>query len=59
MYISRALYPIHAVNFLHEMLYALGDVSVEALIDLSRLYSAEIEYSDENLDAVLEELSFS
>lgn len=59
MYIERALYPIHAVSFIRKMLYAHGDVSIEALIDLSRLYSAEIEYSDENLDAVLDELSFS
>lgn len=58
LYIPRALYPIHAVSFIRKMLYAHGDVSIEALIDLSRLYSAEIEYSDENLDAVLDELSF-
>ena len=59
LYIPRALFPIHAVSFIRKMLYAHGNVSIEALIDLSRLYSAEIEYSDENIDALLEDLSFS
>ena len=33
-----------------------GDLQIEDLLDLARMYSSEIEYSDENMDVILGEL---
>lgn len=44
----RALCGIHAAQ--------TGSVSVDDLIELARLYSSEIEYSDENIAAILDRL---
>lgn len=40
-----------------QSLFAAGDQTMAALVDLARAYSAEIEYSDENVDALLCRLS--
>lgn len=39
-----------------QSLFAAGEQSMEALIDLARAYSAEIEYSDENVGVLLRQL---
>ena len=39
------------------MLAKCESTSLDALIDTARLYSSEIEYSEENIDTVLDELS--
>ena len=33
--------------------YAHGTVSMDAMVEICRLYSSEVEYSDENVDAVI------
>ena len=39
-----------------QSLFAAGEQSMAALIELARAYSAEIEYSDENVDTLLQRL---
>ncbi len=39
-----------------QSLFAAGEQTMPALVDLSRAYSAEIEYSDENVDVLLRHL---
>ena len=45
---------IHALCHTHAVLH--GAVSIDDLLDVTRQYSAEIEYSDENVEALLDAL---
>lgn len=50
---ERALFAVHATEFINELHIRLPEFPET---ELARLYSAEIEYSEENLYAVLDEL---
>lgn len=51
---ERALFAVHAAEFINELHIRLPEYPET---ELARLYSAEIEYSEENLNAVLDELA--
>lgn len=50
---ARAAFAAHSVKALRLLCAANGN-TLEVLIDLARRYSSEIEYSDENIDALLD-----
>ncbi len=50
---ARAAFAAHSVKVLRLLCAAYGN-SLDALLDLARRYSAEIEYSDENIGRLLE-----
>ena len=53
----RAAFAVHAVQMIRSLtLLKFGRYSLEALVETARMYSSEIEYSDENLRAILEAL---
>ena len=54
MYQERAAFCLLSVQMIAALLHR--DASMEALIEMSRMYSSEIEYSDENVQALLEEV---
>lgn len=53
----RAAFAVHAVQMIRSLtLLKFGRYSLEALVEMARMYSSEIEYSDENLQAILDAL---
>ena len=54
---SKIAFAVHGVIFLRWLLHAGRAPSMEKLLDLARMYSGEIEYSDENLDLLFGLLS--
>ena len=54
---ERIAFCIISVKIIRLMLSGCESISLDTLIDTARLYSSEIEYSEENIDAVLDELS--
>ena len=59
---SRALFAGYSYQLLRAMGAAIwqntGAFTFEQQVELARMFSAEIEYSDENLDIILDELTF-
>lgn len=57
---ARALFSVHATKFIAAMCAANlpdgRDCTLEDIVEISRMYSSEIEYSDENIQAILDEL---
>lgn len=51
---GRAALTVLSVRVIAAMLRQEERPSLDALIEISRLYSAEIEYSEENLQALME-----
>ncbi len=54
---ERIAFCIISVKIIRLMLSGCESISLDTLIDTARLFSSEIEYSDENIDTVLDELS--
>lgn len=57
LYAERTLFALLSCRILHRLLAMQENPTLEALAELARMYSAEIEYSDENLQAVLDWLT--
>ena len=55
--IGRARFCVLITRLLRTLLAVQPAPSLDALVELARLYSSEIEYSDENVDAILDELA--
>ena len=55
--VGRARYAVLIAELLRALLAIQPAPSLDALAELCRLYSSEIEYSDENVGAILDELS--
>ena len=56
-YQERALFALVSCRILQHMLAAKENPARDDLAELARMYSAEIEYSDENLSAMLDWLT--
>lgn len=54
---ERIAFCVISVKIIRLMLTGCESISLDTLIDTARLYSSEIEYSDENIDTILDELS--
>lgn len=54
---GRVRYCALIVRLLGALLATLPEPAMDDLVELARLYSAEIEYSDENVGAILDELA--
>ncbi|MBQ2326878.1 MAG: flagellin lysine-N-methylase [Clostridia bacterium] len=54
---GRAAFAALSVRIIGALLCLSDDFSMEELIDIARLYSSEIEYSDDNTYALLDELA--
>ena len=54
---GRVRYCVLIVSLIQALLSAQAAPTLDSLVELCRLYSSEIEYSDENVGAVLDELS--
>ena len=54
---GRVRYCVLIVKLLQALLAAQAEPGLDDLVELCRLYSSEIEYSDVNVDAILDELS--
>ena len=48
-YIIRALWAVHCKRY--------GSINTDTIIEIARLYSSEVEYSEENMERLLIELS--
>ena len=55
--VGRTRYVVLITRLLRALLAAHPTPSQDALVELCRLYSSEIEYSDENVGAILDELA--
>lgn len=57
---ARTLFAVHAADFIAALCAAHqtknGACSLDDIVEIARMYSSEIEYSEENLQAILEEL---
>jgi len=52
---ARAAFAVHAVQMIRSLTtLKYGRYSLDALVETARMYSSEIEYSDENMQAILE-----
>ncbi len=49
-------YAFFSLNVIQALTMCSHDFSIESLIDIARMYSAEVEYSDENYDLLIEKL---
>lgn len=56
---ARTAFSVLSARFIGEMCAALKNPVIEDLLELAREYSAEIEYSEDNLCAILDSLSLS
>ena len=55
--VAFGVFAVRLVRRIHSLLWAeKGESTLQERIDVCRMFSAEIEYSDENLDAVLDRL---
>ena len=50
---ERTAFALNSTRFLRALCVTTGAETLPELVELCRLYSSEIEYSDENLDALL------
>ena len=57
--IAFALLMLTLISHIARVLHSKGQLNPEVFVDLCRMYSAEIEYSDENLCAILDALDAS
>ena len=53
---AKVKFAVLATMFIHTLAVNFGDNYVDSLCEFSRMFSSEIEYSDENLEAVFNEL---
>lgn len=54
---GRARFCVLVTELLRALLAVRSEPTMEGLVELTRLYSSEIEYSDENVGAILDELA--
>ena len=54
--LGRVRYCVLIASLLRALLASQEQPDLDSLVELCRLYSSEIEYSDENVDAILDEL---
>ncbi len=53
---ARTAFAVLSTRFLQALSDVTGAKTLEDVVELARLYSSEIEYSDENLETILEQL---
>lgn len=53
---ARTAFAVLSTRFLQALSVVTGAKTLEDVVELARLYSSEIEYSDENLETILEQL---
>ena len=55
-YNERVLFALLSFHIIREI-FKRSEETLEALVEICRMYSAEIEYSEENVEALLEQLN--
>lgn len=56
LFVERLAFAILSYNCIKEICKSYKTISIEKIIDIARMYSAEIEYSDENLQKILSKI---
>lgn len=53
---KRLQFAVLSYNCIKEICKGYKNISIEKIIDIARMYSSEVEYSDENLSAILDKI---